>query len=241
VIAVVGAFCDRNSFSAPAKLTRHFTVFTYDRRGRGASTDTPPYRPDREVEDLAAVIGAAGGTAFVYGHSSGAALAFRAAAAGLPIRALAAYEAPFIVDGTRERPDPDLERRVRDLPGAGEKGRAVELFLSQVAYVPEDIIALMRNSPMWAGMEALAHTLHTDIAVCRDQSLPTGELGKITVPVLVLGGANSPEWFRRTVEATANAIPDGRLDYLDGQEHTASPSVLAPVLAEFFLSQSESW
>ncbi len=242
LVIVLGAFCDRKSFVPPASLADRFTVCAYDRRGRGDSGDTQPYSPDREVADLAAVIeavsgsgtGAPGSGAFVFGHSSGAALALRAAAHGVPMAAVVAYEAPFVIPGTRKLAE-DPTGRITALVAAGRRADAVRFWMTDVVQVPAEVIPTMENSPMWAGLQALTHTLPYDLALTGDQGVPVDYLAKITAPVLVLGGANSPDWFHRTVEATTDAIPGARLVMLDGQDHGAPPEVIAPVLTGFFL------
>jgi pimeloyl-ACP methyl ester carboxylesterase len=256
LVIVLGAFCDRKSFVPPASLTDRFTVCTYDRRGRGDSGDIQPYSPDREVADLAAVIesvsgsesgaGRAGGPgsgaggpgsgagAFVFGHSSGAALALRAAAHGVPMAAVVAYEAPFVIPGTRKLAE-DPTGRITALVAAGRRADAVKFWMTDVVQAPAGVIPMMENSPMWAGLQALTQTLPYDLALTGDQGVPVDDLAKITVPVLVLGGANSPDWFHRTVEATTDAIPGARLVMLDGQDHGAPPEVIAQVLTGFFL------
>jgi len=237
LVVSVGAFCDRKTFVPPASLASRFTVCTYDRRGRGDSGDTPPYSPDLEVADLAAVIAAVSGPgsqAFVFGHSSGAALALRAAAHGVPMAALVAYEAPYVIPGTRELAE-DPAGRIGALVAAGRRADAVRYWMTDVVGAPAEILPMMENSPMWAGLQALAHTLLYDLALTGDQGIPVGYLKTIAVPVLVLGGANSPDWFHRTVQATTDAIPGARLILLDGQDHNVPPEVIAPVLTDFFL------
>lgn len=239
LVIVVGAFCDRKAFVPPASLTSRFTVCTFDRRGRGDSGDTPPYSPDREIADLAAVIEAVSGPGplasgpFVFGHSSGAALALRAAARGVPMAAVVAYEAPFVIPGTRELAE-DPAGRITALVAAGRRADAVRFWMTDVIRAPAEMLPMMENSPMWAAMEAMAHTLVYELALTGDQGIPVDVLGSITAPVLVLGGANSPDWFHRTVQATTDAIPGARLVMLDGQDHGAPPGVIAPVLTEFF-------
>ncbi len=234
LVAVMGAFCDRKSFVPPDSLTAAFTVYTYDRRGRGDSGDTQPYSPDREVADLAAVIEAAGGSAFCYGHSSGAALVLRAAAQGALVTAAVAYEAPYIIPGSREVAT-DPAARIRGLVGSGRRGDAVRYWMTDVIQAPAHVVTMMEGSPTWPGLEALTHTLPYDLALTGDQGVPAAELATITVPVLVMGGGNSPGWFQRTVQETAAAVPGARLQVLPGYDHSIPPKVLAPVLTEFFL------
>jgi pimeloyl-ACP methyl ester carboxylesterase len=245
LIAALGAFCDRKSFVPPESLTSVFTVYTYDRRGRGDSGDTAPYAVEREIEDLAAVVavasvasaGSSGGPVFVYGHSSGAALALRAAAEGVPVAAIVAYEAPFIIPGSRQVAD-NPGPRIREMVEAGRRGDAVRYWMTDVVQAPPAVLARMEGSPMWAGLEALTHTLPYDIELTGDQGIPVDLLATITVPVLVVGGGNSPDWFQRTVRETAAAIPGARLVTVEGYDHGVPPEVIAPVLTEFFLGRA---
>lgn len=235
LIFVVGAFSDR---SAPRTLAEmlgtELAVITYDRRGRGASGDTPPYSVEREIEDLDALISEASGAAFVFGHSSGAVLALEAAARGSSISKLAVYEPPYIVDDTRARPA-KLGERVSALIASGRRSEAMKLFLTEGPEVPPAAIAAMEASPGWAHMEAIAHTLPYDLAICADLFMPVGRLASIQVPTLALSGGASPDWARNTVAAVAAAIPGAQHTSLDGQTHAAADDVLAPVLAKFFL------
>ena len=243
LIVAVGAFCDRRSFVPPSNLTSAFTVYTYDRRGRGDSGDTQPYSPDQEVADLAAVVSVALASAgsgvfadsgvFAYGHSSGGALVLRAAAAGVPLTAVASYEAPFVIPGSREVAQ-DPAGRIRELVAAGRRGDAVRYWMTDVVRAPAGVLASMEGAPWWPGLEALTHTLPYDIALTGDQGIPAS-LSAITVPVLILGGGTSPDWFHRTVQETAAVIPGARLVMMDGYDHGVPPEVIAPVLTEFFL------
>jgi pimeloyl-ACP methyl ester carboxylesterase len=239
VILVGGALSDR---SAGADLARHlgprFTVFAYDRRGRGDSGDTPPYAVDREVEDLEALIVEAGGSACVFGHSSGAVLALEAAARGVAITKLALYEPPFVVDDTRPPLPEDYVARLAELVASDRPGEAVEYFMAKGVGVPDKVIAQMRNEPMWAAMEALAHTLAYDGTIMGDTMgggpLPADRWASVTVPTLVMDGGASPTWQRNAVRALAGILPDPRHRTLEGQMHGAAPEVLGPVLQEFF-------
>src|SRR6266545_5003668 len=157
LILVVGAFNTRSTGEPlAASLASHFTVFTYDRRGRGDSSDTTPYAIEREVEDLGALIGEAGGAAAVFGYSSGALLALHAASRALPISRLALYDAPFVVDG--EQPV-DHARRLAELVKAGRRGDAVEYFQSKIVGIPDDVVAQLRHAPFRPALEAIAQTL----------------------------------------------------------------------------------
>jgi pimeloyl-ACP methyl ester carboxylesterase len=238
LIVAVGAFCDRRSFVPPAGLTERFTVYTYDRRGRGDSGDTQPYSLDLELADLGAVVAtassaAASGAVYAFGHSSGGALVLRAAAHGVPLTAAASYEAPFVVPGTREVAK-DPADRIREMVAAGRRGDAVRYWMTSVVAAPPQVLTMMEGSPAWPALEALAHTLPYDIALTGDQGVPAS-LAAIAMPVLVLGGGTSPDWFHRTVQATAAVIPGARLVMMEGYDHGVPPEVIAPVLTEFFL------
>src|SRR5579872_5491905 len=267
LVVAVGAFCDRRTFVPPPGLTSRFTVYTYDRRGRGDSGDTQPYAVEREVEDLAAVVSAASGASgsgasgsgasgsgasgsgasgsgasgsgasgsgvFAYGHSSGGALVLRAAAAGVPLAAVASYEAPFAVPGTREVPA-DPAGRIRELVAAGRRDDAVRYWMTTVVAAPPQVLQMMEGSPAWPALAALTHTLPYDIALTGDQGVPAA-LAAIAVPALVLGGGTSPDWFHRAVRSTADVIPGAKLVMVEGYDHNVPTEVLAPVLAEFFL------
>jgi pimeloyl-ACP methyl ester carboxylesterase len=232
LVVCVGAFGTRKTFVPPAGLTARFTVYTYDRRGRGDSGDTRPYAPEREYEDLAAVVSAGPGTPFVYGHSSGAAIALLAAAGGVPLGPIVAYEAPFKNEDTPP-PSADPAPHIRSLVAAGRRGDAVEFWMSEIARVPPEVISGMKSTPWFAAMEPLTPTLPYDIEMTAG-GVPVAELTRITVPVLVLGGARSPAWFQRSVADQAAAIPGGRLQMIDGCDHNAPPTVIAPILFGFF-------
>ena len=233
VILLCGASTDRMANAPLARLlAEHFTVFNYDRRGRGDSGDTPPYAVEREVEDIDAVIDAAGGSAFVYGTSSSGALALEAAASGLAITKLALWEVPFSLDESR-RPPADLVERYDEMIAAGRRGDAVELFMSKVVGLPPEFVGYARTQPFWQAQEALAHTLAYDATIMGDYSLPVERAAAVTAPTLVIAGGASFPFMRQTARALADVIPDGQSRTLEGQEHNVDPAVLAPVLTEF--------
>jgi len=234
LILVDGAMCHRAAGPMrplAALLRSRFTVYTYDRRGRGESSDTAPYAVAREVEDLRTLVAEAGGKAFVYGISSGAALALATAAAEPGIIGLALYEPPFIAeagDGARAK---EYTERLGQLLDAGRRGDAVALFMTHVG-VPAQAVAGIRAQPGWAVLEAIAPTLAYDDEILGDGSAPR-DLA-ITVPVLVLAGGASPPGLRQAAKATADALPTAEHRTLDGQPHDVAPDALAPVLTEFF-------
>src|SRR5215211_6226141 len=235
IVMVGGGSVDRMA-NAPlaALLTKHFTIFNYDRRGRGDSGDTAPYAVEREIEDIDALINEAGGSASVYGTSSGAALALEAAANGLAITKLALWEPPFILDDSRPRPPADTARIYTELVSTGRRGDAVEFFMRQVVGLPAEFVAEARKAPWWPAQEALAHTLAYDATIMGDYSLPTERVTSVTIPTLVLDGGASFEWMGETAQAIVDLLPNGQRRTLEGQRHDVAAEVLAPVLEEFF-------
>jgi pimeloyl-ACP methyl ester carboxylesterase len=234
VILVSGGSTDRTANAGlAALLASDFTVFNYDRRGRGPSGDTPPYAVEREVEDLDAVIGAAGGSAAVYGTSSGAALALEAAARGLAITKLALWEPPYIPDGG-PRPPANTAATFTKLVAAGRRGDAVEFFMADVVGLPPQFVAGARSQPFWAAQEALAHTLAYDATIMGDYWLPTERFAGVRTPTIVLDGGASPPWMAVTAQELADTLPNGHRRTLEGQQHNVDPEALAPAVAEFF-------
>jgi pimeloyl-ACP methyl ester carboxylesterase len=240
LVVVDGAMCQRSMGPARGlaqQLADSFRVYAYDRRGRGESgSGSSPYDVQREVEDLVAVIGAAGGRAHVLGVSSGAALALEAARQGAPIDRLAVYEAPFIVDGTRPPNDPRLPERLQAMVENDRRADAVTTFLRTVG-MPAPLTVLIRLLPMWKQMTGIAHTLPYDsrIVIAHEQGrpLPEGYYAGVTADTLVVAGGNSPQYMRNAQAAIAAAVPNARLETLPGQTHMIKPKVLAPVLRAF--------
>jgi pimeloyl-ACP methyl ester carboxylesterase len=236
VLVVGGALSSRHA-AAPLvpHLADRFTVVRYDRRGRGDSGDTQPYAPEREVEDIEAVIAAVGGPVLVFGHSSGAALALHAARRPAPIAKLVLYEPPFIVDDTRSPLPADHLERLRSL----DPGAALEYFMTEAVQVPPQMLAGMKASPMWGELLSVAHTLIYDNVLMwpEEQGTPlpgewADEIGPI--PTLVIDGGNSPAWMRNAVQATAELLPNARRLTLEGCDHSAPPEKVAAVLTEFY-------
>jgi pimeloyl-ACP methyl ester carboxylesterase len=231
---VVGAFNTRSTSEPLAlALQDRFTAFGFDRRGRGDSGDTLPYAVEREIEDLEALIAEAGGSAAVFGYSSGATLALEAAARGLGITKLALYDAPFAVDDSHPGLPADFVDQLAGLIAAGRRGEAVELYQRDVVRIPEDIVVQMRHAPFRPGLEAIAHTLVYEAMLIGDLSLPTELVASVAVPTLVIDGEHSPPIMHGAAEALVNTLPDGRRRTLAGQTHDISPEAIAPVLEEF--------
>ena len=236
LILVDGALCSR-SFGPMPKLAPllapHFTVYTYDRRGRGHSSDTQPYSKEREVEDIAALIEEAGGSAFVLGLSSGAALALEAAASGLNIKKVAAYEPPYI-DQTGEHGAAEHERRLKALIAAGDRGGAVKYFMRDMVGVPALAVVMMRLMPwIWRKLAAVAHTLPYDAAVMNKFQVPATRFAAINIPTLAMHGAKTDVRLQKATRAVTDAIPGAQHVTLAGQTHNVNPAVLTPAVVKF--------
>jgi pimeloyl-ACP methyl ester carboxylesterase len=233
VVLVCGGSVARTADAAIAQeLASDFTVFNYDRRGRGDSGDTLPYAIDREVEDIEAVIRAAGGSAFLWGSSSGAVLAL-IAAESVPVTKLALWEPPFVPEGV-PRPPEDQVSQYETMIAEGRRGDAVEYFMTKVIGMPPEVVAGARSQPWWGATEALAHTLAYDARIMGDYTIPNDLVASVKVPTLVIAGGADFPWMRQTAKALADALPDGETRILEGQGHDVDMAVLAPVLKEFF-------
>jgi pimeloyl-ACP methyl ester carboxylesterase len=256
LILVAGALGVRSPHPMSRQLSEllsgQFTVIDYDRRGRGDSGNTIPYAVQREVEDLEALIDAAGGSAFLYGLSSGAVLALEAASS-LPnkVKKLAMYEPPFIVNDSRPPVPKDYVEQLNAAIGAGRPGDAVEIFMTKAILIPPEFVAQMRNAPMnesfgddavkppeWTDMEKVAHTLAFDGMVMGDtmsgKPLPSKKWYGNHAPTLVITGGNSESFFHDGARALVNDLPRAQHRILEGQDHAVSPEALAPLLIEFF-------
>jgi pimeloyl-ACP methyl ester carboxylesterase len=245
LIFVGGAFQYRAVDPATARLAellaKDFTTYHYDRRGRGDSDDTPPYSTDREIEDLQALIIAAGGTAYVYAMSSGCALALDAAAKNLGIAKLTLYEPPFVVDDTRPPLPRNYIKHLDELVTAGRRGDAVEYAMTNAALIPHEMVAGMRQSPIWPSFEAIAHTIAYDGAFVADlmqgTALPAKRWSTVTARVLVMAGGASPAWLTNAAHALAQTLPLARYRVLDDQAHDVKPEAVAPIVTKFLRDQ----
>jgi pimeloyl-ACP methyl ester carboxylesterase len=243
IILVGGALEQRAMDSETAQLApllaQHFTVFHYDRRGRGESTDTQPYAVEREIEDIEALITEAGGQAAVFGISSGAALALEAAIKlGDKIKKLAMYEAPYNDDEAARRAWKAYRKQLAEVLAQGRRGDAVALLMLLVG-MPADHLDRVRQHPMWPMWEAVAPTLAYDAAVMgEDASVPTEKAASVAVPALVMDGSASYPFMHVTALALVKAMPHAQHRTLEGQTHEVAPQALAPVLEEFFTSNA---
>jgi pimeloyl-ACP methyl ester carboxylesterase len=237
IILITAALCDRSALRPLAEqLEQHAMVINYDRRGRGDSGEIGQYTVEREIEDLAALLKKVGGTAAVYGHSSGAALALHAAAYGLPITKLVLHEPPFALneDDEQRRRSQEIAENIKALLAQERRRDAVELFLTTTG-MPPAMAAQMSDDP---AMRANAHTIPYDPfeilhVSSRGGATPIEQASGVTVPTLALAGGASFPFMIETAVQLSDAMPSGRHVVLDGQEHVVAPDVLAPVLAEF--------
>lgn len=216
-------------------LAPHFSVINYDRRGRGDSGDTQPYAPAREIEDIEALIDDSGGAAYLYGMSSGAALAMQAAVAlGSTVKKLAMYEAPYNDDPQARERWREYRQELDALLAAGRRGDAMALFMALAGMPPENL-SQVKQSPAWPTFERVAPTLAYDAAILGEESaVPREEAAHVQIPALVMAGEASPPFMRTTAAALAKAIPNGRYQVLAGQTHAVAAEVLAPALIDFF-------
>jgi pimeloyl-ACP methyl ester carboxylesterase len=235
VVLITGSSSDRADKTPLAEyLASDLTVLNYDRRGRGPSGDTQPYAIEREIEDIEAVIKAAGGEAGLYGSSAGAALAMLAAGAGLPVTKLAMWEPPYLPE-RMPTPPADQVEQLETMVAEGRRGDAVEYFMSKVVGMPPEAVAGMRQAPFWAKAEALAHTLAYDSRILGDYRIPADHAKNVTVPTLVIASGTDFPFMRDSAAALAEILPEGEARFLDGQGHAdVDPTVLAPVLKAFF-------
>ena len=229
VILVGGALSSRQSgVGLAGELSGRFTVYAYDRRGRGGSGDTKPYDVAREVEDLAALAALSEEPPYLYGHSSGGALVLEAVNRGLDAAALAVYEPPYMVAG---EPDDGYAALVSKAVEEGRPEEALALFIGNAM---PDALEGMKQSPYWASLVGLAPTLPYDIAIVGDGAIPTERFDAITAPTLLLDGSASPAWAARAVDAIAASVPSSVRRTVEGYDHSVPNEVIAPILIDFF-------
>jgi pimeloyl-ACP methyl ester carboxylesterase len=238
VVLIGGAFNDRTTMTGLARvLSPYYQAAAYDRRGRGDSGDeSGDYSVDREMEDLRAVLGQVGGSAWLFGHSSGAVLALEAACRGLPVDKVAAYETPFIPEGSRPRPASDVTERLVRLVQAGDRDGATALFQTEVVGLPAELVEGMRHSDMWGYLTSLAHSLPYDCALFEPGwTVPSRRLAGVAVPTLAIAGSNTFPWLAAATRQVADAVPGARFESLEGQDHGVlhQPEALLPCLRAF--------
>ena len=239
LILVDGALCYRDCHGGgklAALLADRFTVYTYDRRGRGESGDTAPYAVQREIDDLSALVEAAGGSASLYGISSGAALALEAANRVPGVDKLALYEPPFIVDDSRDPLTPGIVPAIQQMVADGRRSAAVKAFMREVG-VPGLMVTVMPAAPGWSKMKGIAHTVPYDLSIVADnqvgEPLPADRWTGVTMPTLVMVGGKSPAFFHNGTRQLADRLPEAEHRVVDGQTHMVRPRAVAPVLGAF--------
>jgi pimeloyl-ACP methyl ester carboxylesterase len=244
IIIVNGALSYRavyNDSSLLSALSKDFTVYLYDRRGRGESTDTKPYSVDGEIEDIEVLIDDAGGSARLYAASSGAALSLLAAArlGKSKIPQLALYEPPYVaVSETDKKKFLDQGKRIVELINTGKRGDAMAFHFTAIGTPPE-ALEKIRKSPEWPLMESIEHTLAYDYAILGDGAIPVDAAKKATMPVVVMFGDKSFELMGQAAQNLVRVLPNAELKTLKGQTHQASPEILAPLLKNFFKQDQE--
>jgi pimeloyl-ACP methyl ester carboxylesterase len=237
LILVSGILCDREKLRPLARtLARQFSVINYDRRGRGQSGDATSYSIEREVEDIGALIAAAGGAVSVYGHSSGASLALNAAARALPIKRLVVHEPPYGPDDEESRKSSrDLAEQVLGALAAGRHGEAIRMFLA-AAGMPPEIAQAMSNDPKLCAMAPTMAYDYEIVGEMRGGTIPEALVRSIRVFTLVIAGEASPEFFRVSAARVAELLPNAQYTVLEGQDHGAPASAVAPVVTRFLSS-----
>jgi len=237
IVLIGRAGADRRGHATLAtELGENFRVHNYDRRGRGDSGDTDPFTVDKEVDDLAALIAAAGGHANVFGNSSGSVLALEAAAQGLPIDRLVVWEPPYVIGGRTDLVPPPSEV-LTTLLADGRRADAVDYWMETVIGLPPEHLAPLRQTPFWDELMTLADTLAYDALIMGDYQPPEMTLRAITTPTLVLAGDSSFPFIEATADKVAELTPNARRSTVPGQDHIFAAAAIAPNLAEFFLER----
>jgi pimeloyl-ACP methyl ester carboxylesterase len=250
VILVNGAMADRMIDPSLAKLadllSKDFTVYNYDRRGRGESGDTQPFAKEREIEDIAELIedadGAdgAGSSAMVLGFSSGGALVLDAAQNVPGITKIALYEVPFIINDIRPPLPADYVAHLNGLVKEGKRDEAVRYFLVKAAGIPAEYLDGADQNPLWPRMLDIAHTIAYDgvrvAELMQGKPLPTDRWTRVTMPALVMAGTETPPkgWMVGAADAIAALLPNAERRTLEGQNHNVDMAIIAPIVAEFF-------
>lgn len=240
IVLVDGAMCWREmgpSTPLAEELKDTFTVYTYDRRGRGESGDTKPYSTQREVEDLEAVIEATGGSAAIYAISSGVALALEAANTIKGITGMVLYEAPIFTDTTRKPVPADYVQRMDQFVADGDGAGAVKHFMQNGIAVPWYVLLMMQFFGMFKKMAVVGPTLPYDTAFVAPlwtyRPIPANRWPNVTIPVLTIGGSKSDTWMQNAQKAIAANLPNARHKTLEGQNHMVVPTAIGPMIKEF--------
>jgi pimeloyl-ACP methyl ester carboxylesterase len=234
LIFIPGVFNLRDTCApVAAELAESFTSYTYDRRARGDSTNVRPYEVDREVEDLQAILDVAGGSASVFGFSSGAVLALYAAAAGLPIERLFLYEPPFRFEGEEPVLPPDLPEKLQQLVDDGQTAEVVTTFQLQAIGLPADVVAGIRQAPFFPALQAMAQSVVHDAVLTTSIQVPTAGMAAVEIPTVVLRGGRTWPLLATAAERLAGILPHARLQILDeATDHGLEPASTAAAIRD---------
>jgi pimeloyl-ACP methyl ester carboxylesterase len=240
LILVDGAFCYRDYGVTPSLapfLSDYFTVYAYDRRGRGESGDEASYTVNKEIEDLNSIVEVTNEAPYICGISSGAGLVLQAINKGVTAKKIALFEPPYVVTTTDGFTPPiDAEKELKRLVNQGKRSEAVQYFMTKVMEMPTLFVFLFKlfGKSLWQKNETVAHTLAYDVAIMGNYSNPLAITRNIKIPTIVIGGEKSPAKLKNAVTEIAKSIPDSRLSLLKGQSHNVNTKVFAPVLIDFF-------
>jgi pimeloyl-ACP methyl ester carboxylesterase len=242
IVLVDGAFCSRDYGVSPKLvplLCGSFTVYSYDRRGRGESTDTEPYSVDNEIEDLKTIIEKAGEAPFICGFSSGAALLLLAMDKGIKASGIALFEPPYIIDHHNNKAPPsDTVRRLTEFVRQGKRSLAVNYFMTDVMGMPAIAVFLFRyfGRSLWEKNKSVAHTLPYEVTLMGNFSVPERIAASVNIPALLIAGEKSSRNLKDAVEALSHLIPESQVRILKDQSHNVSMKVLAPCLIDFYVN-----
>jgi pimeloyl-ACP methyl ester carboxylesterase len=239
LLLVHGGVCDHMAwYYVTPLLARNFTVFAYDRRGRGESSDTPPYAVERELDDIAAMLRVIGEPAHLLGHSAGGILALLAAERTDNLLRLILYEPAFVVDGARPRPAPQIIEKMKSLLAAGDRAEVVRIAMRETLGLSESEIAAMGGGPGWDQLLSVAHAIPSDFELW-NVPLAEEQVRAVQTRALLLMGSESPEWLQIGARAVKAALPNASLEVLNGQEHHATitaPEMFAQAVIDFVQS-----
>jgi pimeloyl-ACP methyl ester carboxylesterase len=236
MLLVHGGACDHMAWYYVAPLlAKSFTVYSYDRRGRGESGDTPPYTVHRELEDIEAMLQAIGQPAHLVGHSAGGILSLLTAERGHPLLSLVLYEPAFVVEGARMRPGPELVAKMESLLAAGDRAEVVRMAMRETLELPESEIAAMGAGPGWEQLLSVAHSIPCDFKLW-DEPFVEERARTVQTRTLLLMGSESPHWLQKGTRAVQEALPNARLEVMQGQAHLATvtaPEMFAQAVIDF--------
>lgn len=235
VIAVFGATCFKDFLPVKSDvktLSKYFTVINYDRRGRGGSLQHSSWSLQKEIEDIDALIDDNGGSAYIYGHSSGAVIALEAAVTlENKIKGVMIYDASYVSSQTEKETYNSTKVTVENLLKSRQNAKAIKTFLTEIG-MPKMSAILLPLIPGWKTMKRLAPTLMYDITLTENLP-PLERLQRISVPVLILAGDKNPESIMKVYSHIVDTIPNNQHHILVGRDHMASMKYLVPYMQKF--------